>query len=49
VIEYGWQARHIVARPYAWPGATRTEPQWLEIYRARITELVNRVEREAHP
>lgn len=49
VIHYGWAARHIEPHPFLWDPATRTEMQWLEIYRARIRELVDRVERQAHP
>lgn len=49
VIEYGWAARHIAPHPFLREGATRTEPHWIELYRARIEQLIHRIERKAHP
>lgn len=45
-IHWGWPARGIPARPFVVDAAHDTEPEWTELYMARIEEILSRVQGE---
>lgn len=44
-IHWGWPARNIEPHPFALEAAEDTEPQWLDVYRQELDELVEQVAR----
>lgn len=49
VITYGWPARHIKAQPVILDVAHGTEEHWTGLYLNAIQEIIDRIERQAHP
>lgn len=42
-VHWGWPARNITAQPWIADTATRTEPTWVQLYRAGVARIVSRI------
>ncbi len=48
-IQWGWPARHIRPALFVTQAASRTEPQWLDLFMDAINRIIDKIGQEAHP
>jgi hypothetical protein len=42
-VHFGWPGRNIAPQPFAVEAAHSTEPQWTEVYRAAVDDIIEKV------